>query len=368
MRFIDEARILARSGNGGNGCISFRREKFIPRGGPDGGDGGRGGDVIFRASDKLLTLYDFRMKRVFEARNGRPGMGRDKYGPAGESLVVDLPVGTQVYEEDPDGAERLVADLTTPDVEIVVCRGGDGGRGNIHFKTPTRRAPRYAEPGRPGQEKRLHLELKIIADVGLLGLPNAGKSTFLTAISQARPKIAAYPFTTLTPNLGVVDGDLGGRMIVADIPGLIEGASQGLGLGYKFLRHVERTRFLVHLLSFEEADRDDPTAGFDLLNEELFNFDPALAQKPQIMVVNKIDLATPERLAELATQFADKGLMVSFISALNGTGVEALMARMWELLKRLTPVATPRLYGDSSDADSPANSGTDPEEIPDDGY
>ncbi len=337
MRFIDEARILARSGNGGNGCISFRREKFIPRGGPDGGDGGRGGDVVFRASDKLLTLYDFRMKRVFEAKNGRPGMGRDKYGPAGDHLMVDLPVGTQVYEVLPDGGEILVADLTEAGVEMVVCRGGDGGRGNIHFKTPTRRAPRYAEPGRPGQEKHLRLELKIIADVGLLGLPNAGKSTLLTAISRARPKIASYPFTTLSPNLGVIDDDLGSRMVVADIPGLIEGASQGQGLGHKFLRHVERTRFLVHVLSFEETDRDDPAAGFALLNEELALFDPALAQKPQLLVVNKIDLAPAGRLAEVRKAFAAQGLTVSFISALTGAGVEDLLARMWARLRELSP-------------------------------
>jgi GTPase len=226
MRFVDEATITIRSGRGGKGAVSFRREKYVPKGGPDGGDGGKGGDVIFRVSDNLLTLYDLRMQRLFEAENGRPGMGSAKYGRAGKDLVIEVPVGTLLYEVREED-EELVADLTLPGQEMVVARGGMGGQGNLHFKSPTNRAPRYAQPGEEGQEKRIRLELKILADVGLVGLPNAGKSTFIAQVSAARPKIASYPFTTLTPNLGVVRNDAGRRLVIADIPGLIEGAHEG---------------------------------------------------------------------------------------------------------------------------------------------
>lgn len=334
MRFVDEAKITVRSGKGGNGCASFRRERYIPKGGPDGGDGGKGGDVILRASDQLMTLYDFRLKRLYEARNGQPGMGKDRYGRAADDLYIDLPVGTLVFEVDENGQEQLVADLVERDTEVRICRGGDGGRGNIHFKSSTNRAPRQFEYGREGEERHLRLELKILADVGLLGLPNAGKSTFISAVSAAKPKIAAYPFTTLTPNLGVVHGDFGEQMIIADIPGLIEGASQGQGLGHTFLKHVERTRFLVHILSAEDVahdlDQDDPFAGFALVDEELAKYDPRLKDRTQIRVINKIDLLDDEQLAALRKRAEADGMDLLFMSALEGTGVELVVERMWE--------------------------------------
>jgi GTPase len=328
MRFVDEATITVRSGKGGKGAVSFRREKYVPRGGPDGGDGGKGGDVIFRASDSLLTLYDLRMQRLFEAENGRPGMGRAKYGRAGKDLVIEVPVGTLLFEVR-DDQEELVADLTSPGQEEVVARGGQGGRGNIHFKSPTNRAPRYAQPGGEGEEKRIRLELKILADVGLIGLPNAGKSTFIALVSAARPKIASYPFTTLTPNLGVVQDDTGHRLVIADIPGLIEGAHEGLGLGHTFLKHVERTRLLLHLLSLEEAGGDDPFAGFELIDSELARFSPELAFKEQVRAVNKTDLAAPGQVERLRDLARERGLEVHFISAKTGDGVAELMKEIW---------------------------------------
>ncbi|MBI5519604.1 MAG: GTPase ObgE [Desulfovibrio sp.] len=362
MRFVDEASITVRSGKGGNGSASLRRAKNLPKGGPDGGDGGKGGDVVFCASQRLLTLYDFRAQRMFEAENGKNGQSQDKNGRGGEDLVIEVPVGTQIFLEtarapvldeygdaldDEAGDESgeapeqggkgggrvLLADLKRPGMRFVACPGGEGGRGNLHFKSSVNRAPKKAEAGKPGQEKRLRLELKVIADAGLLGLPNAGKSTFLTAVSAARPKIAAYPFTTLTPNLGVVEGQTpqttGRRLIIADIPGLIEGASEGLGLGHKFLKHVERTRFLVHILAGDDADPENPAAGFAMLDEELRAFDPELAEKPQIRVINKIDILPPERLAALR-QSAPADVL--FVSALTGEGLPALLAEMWQRL------------------------------------
>ncbi len=334
MRFVDEAGIVVRSGKGGNGSASLKRAKNMPKGGPDGGDGGKGGDIVFRASQRLVTLYDFRAQRLFEAENGVNGSGQDKYGRAGADLVIDLPAGTQIYEEDEDGGRVLLADLKRVDQTFVACPGGEGGRGNLHFKSSVNRAPKFAEKGKPGEEKRIRLVLKVIADAGLLGLPNAGKSTFLTAVSAARPKIAAYPFTTLVPNLGVVQRADGSRLIIADIPGLIEGASAGLGLGHKFLRHVERTRFLVHILSGEDADPENPAAGFAVLDEELRAFDPELADKPQIRVINKIDILPAERLAALKSSApAD----VLFVSALTGEGLDALMAEIWRRMDACAP-------------------------------
>jgi len=344
MRFVDEATITVRSGKGGNGSASLRRARCLPKGGPDGGDGGKGGDVVFRASPRLLTLYDFRHQSLFEAENGVNGAGQDRYGRAGEDLVIDVPPGTQVYEEDADGVRTLLADLKAVDQRFVACPGGEGGRGNLHFKSSVNRTPRYAEPGKPGLEKRLRLELKVIADAGLLGLPNAGKSTFLAAVSAARPKIAPYPFTTLAPNLGVVAREDGRRLIIADIPGLIEGASEGQGLGHKFLKHVERTRFLVHILSGEDADPADPAAGFALLDEELRAFDPELAGKPQIRVINKIDILPEERLAALRANAPDG---VLFVSALTGLGLDALLAEMW---RRMDAAAAEEAAGDADAA------------------
>jgi len=345
MRFVDEASIIVRSGKGGNGSASLKRAKNLPKGGPDGGDGGKGGDVIFRASTRLLTLYDFRVRSMFEAENGVNGRGQDKYGRNGEDLVIEVPVGTMLldvteaganYDDGPDAESQpvLLADLSRPDQEFVVCPGGIGGRGNLHFKSSTNRAPKQAEPGKPATEKRLMLRLKVLADAGLLGLPNAGKSTFLSAVSAARPKIAAYPFTTLVPNLGVVEDAGGRRLVIADIPGLIEGASQGAGLGYQFLKHVERTRFLVHILSGEDADPENPEAGYAMLGEELRAFDPELAAKPQIRVINKIDILEPERLAALRKN-APKDIL--FVSALTGEGLPGLLAEMWRRFDALSP-------------------------------
>lgn len=366
MRFVDEAAIIVRSGKGGAGCVSFRREKFIPRGGPNGGDGGKGGDVIFEADPDLLTLYDLRLKRTYEARNGSGGMGRQKHGKAAADLIVHVPVGTQLYDV-PEGAELyappkpldpdaeaevqedatpttvLVADLVEPGQRFVACQGGRGGKGNLHFASSTMRTPRFAQPGEPGQERRLKLMLKVLADVGIIGLPNAGKSTFIAAVSQARPKIAAYPFTTLTPNLGVVEGEAGDRLIMADIPGLIEGAHQGLGLGHRFLRHVERTRVLLHLVSAEDASPEGLADAFGVVDEELRRFDPGLAERPQVRVVNKIDLLSPEELEERRQAAAAAELPVLFMSALTGQGVDPVLEALWQAARPQTPEPTPEI-------------------------
>lgn len=331
MRFVDEAEIIVRSGRGGNGCVSFRREKYIPKGGPDGGDGGDGGDVLFRASATLLSLYDFRMKRIYEARNGKYGQGRERTGAAAEDLVVNVPAGTLLYEIR-DGEKILVADLDAEGKEVCVAKGGRGGKGNTHFKSSTMRTPKFAQPGEEGQEKRIRLELKILADVGIIGMPNAGKSTLIAALSAAKPKIAAYPFTTLNPNLGVMRQETGQTLVLADIPGLVAGAHEGRGLGHRFLKHVERTRFLLHLLSVEEICLEaGPWAGFDLLNDELIRFDPVLAAKTQLLVVSKIDLWPGERLDALRSMASCQGLEVFFISALSGKGLHDLEARLWKM-------------------------------------
>ncbi len=335
MRFVDEAVISVKAGNGGHGCVSFRREKFVPRGGPDGGDGGDGGNVIVRADSRLLTLYDFRLKRRYEAQNGQSGMGGQRFGKKGEDLVLGLPVGTQIFIRTDDG-EALLTDLSEPDMEVVIAQGGRGGKGNEHFKTSTMRAPRFAQPGEPGDELNLRLELKILADAGIIGLPNAGKSTLISRVSAAKPKIADYPFTTLTPNLGVMirEDDPDDRLVLADIPGLIEGAHLGQGLGHRFLKHVERTRFLIHMLSIEDVDEENPFAGFDLVNAELAGFDPELACRRQIEVINKCDLRTPEEVDALRARARKEGRQIHFISA-RGNGdpdaLEALTDAMWAL-------------------------------------
>ena len=331
MRFVDEAVITVRSGKGGRGCVAFHREKFIAKGGPSGGDGGKGGDVIFRASPSLLTLYDLRLRRLYQAKNGQPGLGSQCHGKDGLDTVVEVPQGTLIFEVDEDGASRLVVDLTAVGQEWQAVPGGRGGKGNLHFKSATMRTPRFAQPGEPSQEKRLRLELRLLAQVGIIGLPNAGKSTLISVISAAKPKIAAYPFTTLTPNLGVLQDDQGHSLVVADIPGLISGAHQGLGLGHGFLKHVSRTRGLVHLLSAEETDGDDPWAGFDLVDEELAKFDAGLAQRPQTRVISKIDLLSPDRLEELRELARQSGREVRFISAQRGDGLEELVDTMWRM-------------------------------------
>ncbi|MFO7817844.1 MAG: GTPase ObgE [Thermodesulfobacteriota bacterium] len=334
MRFVDEARIKIRSGKGGAGSTSFRREKFVPKGGPDGGDGGRGGDVIFYADPKMHTLYDFTHKRQYAAENGRPGMGRQKFGRAGQDLYIHVPLGTLIFAVSDKGEDILLADLSSENQEYKAVSGGRGGKGNVHFKSSTMRTPRFAQPGEDGSEKDIKLVLKIIADIGLIGLPNAGKSTLIANVSAARPKIAAYPFTTITPNLGVVLDKNGNKMTLADIPGLIEGAHQGHGLGDRFLKHVERTKILVHVLSVEDYVPDDPKAGFELINQELVSFDPGLAEKKQILVLNKIDLVPEEDMQEIARNVHDRGLNLHFISALDGTGLDDLLCVLWEELSR----------------------------------
>lgn len=335
MRFVDEAAILVKAGKGGNGCVSFRREKYVPRGGPDGGDGGAGGSLYLAADSRLLSLYDFRLKRHYEAENGQGGMGSQCNGRKGQDLILHLPVGTLVFEQTEAG-ERVLCDLAEPDSISLVAEGGRGGKGNEHFKSATMRAPQFAQKGEVGAELRLRLELKILADAGIIGLPNAGKSTLISAISAARPKIAAYPFTTLTPNLGVIidEFDPDKRMVVADIPGLIEGAHTGQGLGHRFLKHVERTRFMVHVLSAEDVHNaldSEPWAGFDLVNDELRHFDAELIQRQQIYIVNKIDILAPEDLASLQTRAKDDGRDIIFISAKEHIGLDALLVKMWAL-------------------------------------
>lgn len=332
MRFVDEAKITVKAGKGGRGCMSFRREKFVPRGGPDGGDGGNGGSVYLRADSRLLSLYDFRLKRFYEAQNGQPGRGGQCDGKKGEDLVLGLPVGTLVFEEGENG-EKLIADLSEPDKRVLVAKGGRGGKGNEHFKSATMRAPKFSQPGEAGEERRLRLELKMLADAGLVGLPNAGKSTFISRVSAARPKIADYPFTTLTPNLGVMidASDPERRMIIADIPGLIEGAHTGQGLGHRFLKHVERTRFLVHILSIEDLDEENPWEGFELINEELRKFDPELAERKQIEVINKIDLVSEDKLQRLKERAKKDGRRVFFISAKEDLDLGPLISEMWHL-------------------------------------
>lgn len=320
--FIDRAIIHVKAGDGGKGSVSFRREKFVPKGGPDGGDGGHGGDVILVADESLSTLLDFQHRRRFHAQDGSHGEGSGRHGKRGGSLIVPVPVGTVIKDV---STGDPIADLAQHGQRSVAARGGRGGRGNARFATSTRRAPRIAEPGTPGQERRLELELKLIADVGLAGFPNAGKSTLLSRVSAARPKIADYPFTTTEPYLGVVALPDGATFVLADIPGLIEGAHQGAGLGHAFLRHVARTRVLIHLIDLSLPDRD-PLADFDVVNRELSQYDPALKQRPMLVALNKIDL--PEARAKvdpIAAVLRGHGYAVFAISGATGEGVEALM-------------------------------------------
>jgi GTP-binding protein len=329
--FIDEVRIRVKAGDGGNGCLAFRREKYVPRGGPSGGDGGRGGNVVFVASEHHNTLLHFRFNPEHTAERGRHGEGSNRTGREGASIDVPVPVGTLVYDEE---SGDLLHDFTQPGERFVVARGGRGGRGNQHFATPTHQAPTEHEPGRPGEEKRLKLELKLLADVGLVGFPNAGKSTLISRISAARPKIADYPFTTLEPNLGVVSvGDE--TFVVADIPGLIEGAHLGHGLGVQFLRHVERTRLLVHLVDVSEGTARDPVDDFRIVMEELEGFSPDLARKPMFVVASKVDVAQDvARIETLSALAAERHLTFYKISSVTGEGIEDLKYKMAEFLRQ----------------------------------
>jgi GTPase len=331
MHFIDEAKVYVKAGDGGNGSAAMRREAHVPRGGPAGGDGGNGGDVVLEADPQLSTLLDFKYKRHYKAQRGEDGRGKDQYGKAGEPLVLGVPVGTVVYDAD---TGELLADLDAPRARCVVAAGGHGGRGNIHFKSPWNQAPRTAEPGTPGEERNIRLELKLLADVGLLGYPSVGKSTFISRVSRARPKVAAYPFTTLIPNLGVVRLSDERTMVIADIPGLIEGAAEGAGLGHRFLRHVERSRVLLHLLEANEMAGPDrePLKDFDTLNAELARYSPALAAKPQVVALNKLDLPETREAADaLRDRFAARGIALFLVSGATGEGVPELLEAVWRL-------------------------------------
>ena len=315
MKFLDEAKVYIRSGDGGNGCVSFRREKFIEFGGPNGGDGGRGGDVIAQAVEGLNTLIDYRYQQHFTAKNGRAGMGKDRHGASGADALLKVPVGTQIYEED---GKTLIVDLTEPGQTATLARGGNGGFGNAHFKTSTNRAPRRANPGQPGEELTIRLRLKLIADAGIVGLPNAGKSTFLAAVSAAKPKIADYPFTTLQPQLGVVEID-GREFVLADIPGLIEGAHEGTGLGDRFLGHVERCRVLLHLV---DGTLEDAGAAYSTIRAELVAYGHGLADKPEIVALSKADALGAAAIKQQAARLkraAKKPPLI--VSAVSGAGM-----------------------------------------------
>jgi len=336
MKFVDEAEISVHAGNGGNGCISFRREKFIPLGGPDGGDGGNGGSVWLVADENLNTLIDFRHQRVYRAQRGQNGMGRDMYGKAGEDVVIRVPVGTAVCNV---ATDEIIGDLTEHGQRLLVAKGGDGGKGNIHFKTSVNRAPRKATPGWPGEERELRLELKLLADVGLLGFPNAGKSTFIRAVSAATPKVADYPFTTLYPNLGVVSVEAFKSFVIADIPGLIEGAADGAGLGALFLRHVQRTRLLLHLVDMAPMDEGvDPVEQVRAIENELRKYDPAMLEKPRWLVLNKADLLDEEetaaRVADVVQRLDWKGPHF-VVSAISREGTRPIMLKVQQFFDDL---------------------------------
>ncbi|MCL6641972.1 MAG: GTPase ObgE [Candidatus Bipolaricaulota bacterium] len=331
--FLDEAKICVVGGRGGDGVIGFRREKYVPKGGPDGGDGGRGGSVILRADPHVNTLLAFRHKVHFKAQPGQPGGKNERHGADGADLILSVPVGTVVKLLQ---TEEIIADLDEPGKEVLVARGGEGGRGNARFKTSTRQAPRIREKGAPGEERWLKLELKLLADVGIIGFPNAGKSSLIATISAARPKVAPYPFTTLIPTLGVVQVEEFHDFVIVDIPGLIEGAHEGKGLGDRFLKHVERTRLLIHLIDLAPMEEGrDPLHDFSVINRELAAFSPALAQKPQIVVGNKIDLLTTEERHAIQQRFEGKGIELHLISALTGEGTRALVYECYQQLQRL---------------------------------
>jgi GTPase len=346
VKFVDQVSIQVKAGDGGNGAVAFRREKFVERGGPSGGDGGNGGSVVFEADGGLSTLLDYRYQQHYRARNGQHGMGSDMNGAAADDLVLRVPVGTLIRDQD---SGELLADLAAPGARAIVARGGRGGLGNMNFATSTRQTPRFAQDGTPGEERRLVLELKLIADVGLLGFPNAGKSTLISRVSRARPKIADYPFTTLVPNLGVVPYKDGVSFVMADIPGIIEGAAEGAGLGHQFLRHVERCRVLIHLVDLSAPGEDRaPLRDLEVLDHELERYSPELARKPQIVAANKIDLPDArERLPEFQAAMAARGVPVFPISAATGEGLSPLLDAVAQVLAggalpTLAPAERPR--------------------------
>jgi GTP-binding protein len=344
MKFIDEVKINVKAGDGGRGCLSFRREKFVPLGGPDGGDGGRGGDVFLEVDIALSTLLDLRYKQHLKAQNGAPGMGKNMHGKSGEPLVIKVPPGTLVYN---DATGELLADMTKANQGFLLLKGGQGGRGNARFLTSTNRAPRHTQPGLPGEELALRLQLKLLADVGLVGLPNAGKSTLISSISAARPKVADYPFTTLVPNLGVVRHGDYRSFVMADIPGLIEGASEGQGLGSRFLRHIERTDLFLHLVDLSSLQEGDPIENFDKINRELARYNQALSERPMLVVFTKQDITeVREQTASLRPVFERRGWRTLSISAVTREGLAELVTTVAKELDRMRQ-ADPLDSGDS---------------------
>ena len=338
--FVDEVTIEVKAGDGGNGSVSFRREKYVPRGGPNGGDGGKGGDVYAEADSNLSTLLDFRYQRKYEALRGIHGTSRDMHGMNAGDITLKVPIGTTATDV---GTERVLGDLTKHGQRILLARGGTGGRGNAHFSSSVQQAPKFAENGEPGEERQIKLELKLLADVGLLGYPNVGKSTLIAALSAARPKIADYPFTTLVPNLGVVRVDEERTFVIADIPGLIEGASEGVGLGHQFLRHVERTRLLCHLIDVSGTSGREPMDDYAVINRELANYSEKLSLLPQVIVLNKSDIADPEEIELLRAEFAEEDKPVFVISAATRTGLEPLV---YYLAERLAEMPLPPAFDD----------------------
>lgn len=329
--FVDRVKIHVKGGNGGNGMVSFFRAKYITHGGPDGGDGGRGGDVIFVGDESMGTLMDFRYKRMFKAGNGQDGGKRNCFGKDSESVVIKVPVGTVIREAE---SGKIMADITKHGEEKILIHGGKGGKGNQHFATPTRQAPRYAEPGRVAKEYDVILELKLIADVGLIGFPNVGKSTLLSMVTNANPKIANYHFTTLAPNLGVVEGRYGDSFVLADIPGLVEGASEGVGLGHAFLRHVERTKVFIHVVDAAGVEGDDPVENVRKINQELEAYNPELMKRPQVIAANKTDIpGSEENVERLKEAYEKEGFEVFPISAATNKGLDELLTKVAEILK-----------------------------------
>jgi GTP-binding protein len=332
MRFIDEARIRVQSGAGGNGCSSFRREKYVPFGGPNGANGGRGGDVILQATDQRTTLLELRGHALWRAKSGTPGSSQMRTGASAKPVIIEVPIGTRVFDAESD---EILVDLTEDGASWIAASGGNGGLGNINFKSSTNRSPRKSTPGWPGEDKTLRLELMLMADVGLLGFPNAGKSTFISRVSSARPRVADYPFTTLAPNLGVVDMGIEGTFVIADIPGLIRGASDGAGLGHRFLKHVQRTRLLLHLVSMGPDESESPVERYQAIREELVKFDPDLATRPEVILLTKADLCSASEAeahaAEIRAVEPDRPLLIA--SAVSGRGIRQIVGHLWTQLR-----------------------------------